>query len=96
MLVYMIMVTMQTISIYGSLGYDTVQAIQSATINTTDLFGLNNVGEIKVGYEADIIGVLGNPLDDISRLENISFVMKKEIYINNNFIYINENSNLLP
>ena len=58
-------------------GMTPLQAIQSATINTTDLFGLNNVGEIKVGYEADIIGVLGNPLDDISRLENISFVMKK-------------------
>ena len=37
-------------------GMTPLQAIQSATINTTDLFGLNNIGEIKVGYDADIIG----------------------------------------
>ena len=38
-------------------GMSPLQAIQAATINTADLFGLKNIGEIKVGYDADIIGV---------------------------------------
>jgi imidazolonepropionase-like amidohydrolase len=58
-------------------GMTPLQAIQAATINTADLFGLKNIGEIKVGYDADIIGIRGNPLVDISRLETISFVMKE-------------------
>jgi len=58
-------------------GMTPLQAIQAATINTADLFGLKNIGEIKVGYDADIIGIRGNPLDDILRLETVSFVMKE-------------------
>ena len=33
-------------------------------------------GRITVGYAADIIGVDRNPLDDISALKEVSFVMK--------------------
>ena len=58
-------------------GMTPLQAIQAATINTSDLFGLKNIGEIKVGYDADIIGIRGNPLDDITKLETVSFVMKE-------------------
>ena len=58
-------------------GMTPIQAIQAATINTADLFGLKNIGEIKVDYDADIIGIRGNPLDDITRLETVNFVMKE-------------------
>jgi imidazolonepropionase-like amidohydrolase len=58
-------------------GMTPLQAIQAATINTADLFGLTGVGEIKIGYDADIVAVSGNPLEDISRLEDIRFVMKE-------------------
>ena len=58
-------------------GMTPLQAIQAATINTADLFGLTSVGEIKIGYDADIVAVSGNPLEDISRLEDIRFVMKE-------------------
>jgi imidazolonepropionase-like amidohydrolase len=34
------------------------------------------LGALKPGYDADIIAVPGNPLDDISVLEHVSFVMK--------------------
>ncbi len=34
------------------------------------------LGAIKPGYDADIIAVPGNPLDDISVLKRVSFVMK--------------------
>ena len=57
-------------------GMTPLEAIQAATINTAELFGVNKVGELKTGYKADIIGVKGNPLDDISILEKVIFVMK--------------------
>jgi imidazolonepropionase-like amidohydrolase len=58
-------------------GMTPLQAIQAATINTSNLFGLKNIGEIKVGYDADIIGVKTNPITDISTLESVIFVMKE-------------------
>ena len=58
-------------------GMSPIEAIQASTINTAELFGLNNIGEIKESFDADIVAVMGNPLDDITLLENIDFVMKE-------------------
>ena len=57
-------------------GMTPLQAIQASTIKTAELFGLANIGNLKEGFEADIVGVEGNPLEDITVLENVSFVMK--------------------
>ena len=57
-------------------GMTPLQAIQAATIRTAELFDLSDVGEIKENFTADIIGIKGNPLEDISLLENVDFVMK--------------------
>ena len=58
-------------------GMTPTQAIQSATSLTADLLGWEDrVGEISPGFYADIIAVDGNPLDDISELEDVDFVMK--------------------
>ena len=66
-------------------GMTPLQAIQSATINTAELFNIDNVGEIKEGFRADIVGVNSNPLKNISSLENVSFVMKSgKVYKNLN------------
>ena len=53
-----------------------LQAIQAATIRTAELFDLSDVGEIRENFIADIIGIKGNPLENISLLENVDFVMK--------------------
>jgi imidazolonepropionase-like amidohydrolase len=54
-----------------------LEAIRAATVDAAELLGLKGqIGEIKQGMFADIIGVSGNPLDDISMLERVSFVMK--------------------
>ena len=54
-----------------------MQAIQTATINSADLLGWSNkIGSIEKGKLADIVAVDGNPLENISVLENVSFVMK--------------------
>ena len=57
-------------------GMTPLQAIQASTINTAELFGLSNIGNLNEGFEADIIGIKGNPLEDITVLENVTFVMK--------------------
>lgn len=58
-------------------GQTPMQAIQSATINSADLLGWKDrIGSIAVGKYADIVAVTQNPLDQISVLENVQFVMK--------------------
>ncbi len=34
------------------------------------------IGALKAGYFADVIAVPGDPLEDISALERVAFVMK--------------------
>ena len=58
-------------------GMSEKDSILSATISAAELLGeSDNVGSISVGKYADIIGVSGNPLEDIKKLETIDFVMK--------------------
>ncbi len=58
-------------------GMTPMQAIQSATSAAADLLGhANEIGSIKPGKYADLIAVSGDPLQNISLLENVQFVMK--------------------
>jgi imidazolonepropionase-like amidohydrolase len=58
-------------------GMTPLAAIQAGTINGAKLLGWQGqIGELKAGYAADIVAVPGNPLDDISELQKVSFVMK--------------------
>lgn len=58
-------------------GMTPMQAIQAATINpATMLKQQDKTGSIRVGKLADIISVKGNPLQDISTLENVITVIK--------------------
>jgi imidazolonepropionase-like amidohydrolase len=58
-------------------GMTSMQAIQSATMVAAELlFEQKNLGQIAPGMYADIVAVNGNPIEDITLLENISFVMK--------------------
>ena len=36
----------------------------------------NEIGQLKPDFFADIVAVPGNPLDDITVVEHVSFVMK--------------------
>ena len=54
-----------------------MEAIQSATINAADLLDWKDrTGSITKGKLADIIAVEGNPLDHITTLEHVKFVIK--------------------
>ena len=55
-----------------------MQAIQAATRNAANLLGHPDVpGSIKPGKFADVIAVSGDPLQDITLLEHVQFVMKE-------------------
>jgi len=51
-------------------------ALKMATIFAADLLGVNDRGVIAAGKRADLIAVPGNPLEDISVMEDVRFVMK--------------------
>jgi imidazolonepropionase-like amidohydrolase len=54
-----------------------IEAIRSATQSAADLLNVSDsLGTIEVGKLADLVAVKGNPLEQISLLQNISFVMK--------------------
>ena len=63
-------------------GMPPMKAIQSATLEAAKLLGeQDNLGSLIRGKTADIIAVSGNPLEDISILEEVDFVMKEgEVY----------------
>lgn len=59
------------------MGLTPMQAIQSATLNASDLLGWSDrIGSIEPGRFADIIAVAGDPTRDVTELERIRFVMK--------------------
>jgi imidazolonepropionase-like amidohydrolase len=58
-------------------GMPPIEAILSATRSAADLLGAADaVGSIQPGRFADVVAVAGNPLDDITELQRIVFVMK--------------------
>ena len=58
-------------------GMPPMKAIQSATMEAAKLLKVENqLGSLESGKLADIIAVKGNPLKDISVLQQVAFVMK--------------------
>ena len=58
-------------------GMSPMDAIRSATYNTAKLLKIDDIlGTVEAGKLADLVAVKGDPLENISLLENISFVMK--------------------
>lgn len=68
------------------IGMSEMDAIKSATIHAAELMGIQTqVGTIEAGKLADIVATRSNPLDDISALQNISFVMREgQVYKKSN------------
>jgi imidazolonepropionase-like amidohydrolase len=54
-----------------------IDAISSATSVSAESLGLGKViGTIAPGFEADLVGLAGDPLTDITAVKRVSFVMK--------------------
>ncbi len=58
-------------------GLTPMDAIKTATSNAAELLDKQEtLGQIQIKYLADIIAVKGNPLEDITLLQQVGFVMK--------------------
>lgn len=63
-------------------GMTPLQAIQAATVNAADLLGWSDrIGAIVPGRYADLVAVDGDPLQDVTILERVSFVMKGGVVV---------------
>jgi len=68
------------------IGLTPLQAIQAATVNDADLLGWSDkVGTLEAGKWADLIAVEGDPLQDVTTLERVKFVMKGGAVVKNEF-----------
>ena len=62
---------------YVSVGMTNQDAIKTATVNAAELLGIeSDAGTLAGGKPADLIAVRGDPLEDITALRNVIFVMK--------------------
>jgi imidazolonepropionase-like amidohydrolase len=69
-------------------GMKPLDAIQAATINAADLLGWSGkVGVLEKGHFADLIAVEGDPLANVTVLENVRFVMKGGVVVRNDFAH---------
>lgn len=58
-------------------GMKPLAVLQADLINGAKLLGLGGqIGELKPGFLADIVAVTGSPLEDITAVEHVAFVMK--------------------
>ncbi|HEX8256129.1 MAG TPA: amidohydrolase family protein [Allosphingosinicella sp.] len=58
-------------------GMTPTAAIHAATVNAADLLGLRDqIGTLETGKAADLIAVAGDPLQDVTNLKRVGFVMK--------------------
>jgi len=65
-------------------GMSPMEALQSATITNAKVLGLaDELGQLKAGYLADIVATKDNPVEEISTLENVIFVMKEGVVFKN-------------
>ena len=63
-------------------GMTPLAALQAGTLNGANLLGWEDqIGALKPGYLADIIAVPGNPLEDISAVQKVAFVMKGGVVV---------------
>ncbi len=64
-------------------GMKPLAALQAATSVNAQIFHLEHLGQLKEGFLADIIAVKGNPVETISTMRNVSFVMKDGVVYKN-------------
>jgi imidazolonepropionase-like amidohydrolase len=69
---------------YVDYGMTPMQAIRTATSVAAELLGWSEkTGTVEAGKWADMVGVSGDPLKDITELERVKFVMKDGVIYKN-------------
>lgn len=57
-------------------GMTPLEAIRSATLHAADLLGTDDRGILEAGRLADLVAAPGNPLEDVTAVERVDFVMQ--------------------
>jgi imidazolonepropionase-like amidohydrolase len=71
-------------ALMAGLGMAPIDALKAATSNDAELFGIAaKLGTLEKGKLADVIAMPGDPTNDITATERISFVMKEGKIIRN-------------
>ena len=61
-----------------SVGIKPMDALAMATINSAQMMDLDEqLGSVEPGKLADLVAVVGDPLEDITVMEKVKFVMKE-------------------
>jgi imidazolonepropionase-like amidohydrolase len=64
-------------TLMAKFGMPNAEVLKAEFLNSAKLLGWeNDIGQLHPGFFADIVAVPGDPLNDISTLEHVSFVMK--------------------
>ncbi|QIX52682.1 amidohydrolase family protein [Rhodococcus sp. DMU1] len=65
-------------------GMSPLSVLRAATTVAAELIGVDDRGRLAEGLLADVVGVPGNPLEDITVTQNVRFVMKGgKVYVGN-------------
>jgi imidazolonepropionase-like amidohydrolase len=68
-------------AVYVGYGMRPADAIRTATLSAADLLGVTDRGQIATGKLADLIAVKGNPLEDVRVLQQVPWVMKGGVVV---------------
>ncbi len=69
--------TLREMELMVEAGMTTTEVLRSATLTPAEMMGIDDiVGSIEVGKQADLLVVRGNPLEDLSMLEELEWVIK--------------------
>jgi imidazolonepropionase-like amidohydrolase len=69
---------------YVEYGMTPMQAIRTGTVVAAELLGWSDTaGSVEAGKWADLVAVSGDPLQNISELQNVKFVMKAGVVFKN-------------
>ncbi|WP_295714346.1 amidohydrolase family protein [Mucilaginibacter sp.] len=71
----------QEMILMAEYGMKPLDVLRSATSVNAAVFGLTDVGNIKIGYLADLVAVVGNPVEDIKVLKVVKLVMKGGVVV---------------
>lgn len=76
--------SLRTFDAYTAAGMTPMQIIRAATSSAAELLGFEKqIGTLESGKLADIIAVPGDPLQDVTALQRVRFVMKEGVVIRN-------------
>ena len=69
--------TLQVLTALAAFGFSPAEALRSATLDAAELLNLQNLaGSIEPNKFGDLIGIEGDPLQQLSDIQNVKFVMK--------------------